>query len=244
LVEARLGKSSPVGKSSPEEERRLLALLNDHRRAAEQAVELFGQEGANAGRRTHRERRRENPSSSPETGTAYKESSMNWDSDSEGSHSEEVLPGGQSQWDRAGMSGDPSAKTPPAEALLRETRESIREARLGVEKRLRGWQRQVQGGEGAAELERKLRRVLGQLADRDREAASRFARRYVLLPEEEIEPGEESSGESEPAYEGGGLEGEGLQSPEVQEALRGALPESIQLEGQRGPERKSPSRSR
>jgi hypothetical protein len=254
LGEARLGKSSPVGKSSPEEERRLLALLREHCRAAEQAVELFGPEGANDGRRTWRERRRENPSSSPETGTAYKESSMNWDSDSEGSHSEEVLPGGQSQWGRVGISGDPSAKTPPAEGLLRETRESIRESCRGVEKRLRGWQQQVQGGEGAAELERKLHRVLGQLADRDREAASRFARRYVLVPEEEIEPeeerepGAEGGGENESTYEGGGLEGEVLQSPEVQEALRRALPEGVQLEGvqlegQRDPERKSPSRS-
>jgi hypothetical protein len=242
LGEARLGKSSPVGKSSPEEERRLLALLNDHRRAAEQAVELFGPEGASTGRRTHRERGVENPSSPSETGTAGKESSMSRNPDSEGAHSVEVFPGGQSQQDGAGMSGDPSAKTPPAEALLTETRETIREARLGVEKRLRGWQRQVLGGEGAAELERKLRRVLGRLADRDLEAASRFARRYVLLPEEEIEPGEEGGGETESTYEEGGLEGEGLQSPEVQEVLRRALPEIVQIEGQRGP--KSPSRSR
>jgi len=147
------------------------------------------------------------------------------------------------------MSGDPSATTLSAEALLRETREAIREARLGVEERLREWQRQVQGGEGAAELERRLRRVLGRLADRDLEAASRFARRYVLVPKDEREPGAEGGGESESAYEGGGLEGEGLQSPEVQEALRRALPEgvqleNVQLEGQKGPERKSPSRSR
>jgi hypothetical protein len=167
---------------------------------------------------------------------------MSRNPDSEGAHSVEVFPGGQSQQDGAGMSGDPSAKTPPAEALLTETRETIREARLGVEKRLRGWQRQVLGGEGAAELERKLRRVLGRLADRDLEAASRFARRYVLLPEEEIEPGEEGGGETESTYEEGGLEGEGLQSPEVQEVLRRALPEIVQIEGQRGP--KSPSRSR
>ena len=160
------------------------------------------------------------------------------------------------------MSRDPLATTLPAEALLRETRESIREARLGLEESLRGWQQQVQGGEGAAELERRLRRVLGRLADRDLEAASRFARRYVLEtggeprvePGAESEPGAEVGGESESAYEGGGLEEQALreevlQSPEVQEALRRALPEgvqleNVQLEGQKGPERKSPSRSR
>jgi hypothetical protein len=141
------------------------------------------------------------------------------------------------------MSGDPSAKTPPAEALLTETRETILEARLGLEKRLRGWQRRVQGGEGAAELGRRLRRVLARLAGSDLEAATRFARRYVLVPEEEREPGAEGGGEGESTYEEGGLEGEGLQSPEVQEALRRALPEGVQLEGQRDPERKSPSRS-
>jgi len=236
-----------VGKSSSEEERRLLSLLNEHRQTAEQAVELFGPEGASADRRTWRERGGENPSTPPETETPGKESSMSRDSDSAGSHSEEVLPGGRDQQDGAEMSIGPTAATPPADAMLTETREAIREVRLGLEKRLRGWQQQVQGGEGAGALEHRLRRVLGRLADRNLEAASRFARRYVLGPGEEMESGAEGSGESEPAYEGGGLEGEGLQSPEVQEALRRALPEglqleSVQLEGQRGP--KSPSRSR
>ncbi len=237
LGEARLGKSSP------EEERRLLSLLSEHRQTAEQAVELFGPDGASAGRRTQREWGGENLSSPSETGMADKESTTGVDIPFANSRSQEILPGGESQRDGAGISGDPSAKTPPAEALLTETREAIREARLGVEKRLRGWQRQVQGGEGAAELERRLRRVLGRLADRDREAASRFARRYVLVPQKERESGAEGGGESDSAYEGGGLEGEGLQSPEVQEALRRALPEGVQLEVQRDPERKSPSRS-
>ena len=242
-----LGKAR-LGKSSSEEERRLLALLREHRRAADQAVVLFGPEGTSTGRRTQRERRGESPSSPSETGMVDKESTTGVDIPSAKSRSEEVLPGGQSQRDGARMSGDPSAKTPPAEALLTETRETILEARLGLEKRLRGWQRQVQGGEGAAELERRLRRVLARLADRDLEAASRFARRYVLVPEEEREPGAEGGGEGESTYEEGGLKGGGLQSPEVQEALRRALPEGVQLEGvqlegQRDPERKSPSRS-
>jgi hypothetical protein len=244
LGEARLGKSSPVGKSSPKEERRLLALLSEHRQTAEQAVELFGPEGANAGRQTWRERRRENPSSPSETGAVDNESTTGAEIRSGKSHPEEAPPGGQSRKGRAEMSTGASAATPPAEALLAKTRESIRETRAEIEQRLREWQRQVQDGEGAAELERRLRRVLARLADRDLEAASRFARRYVLVPEEEIGPGAEGGGENESAYEGGGLEGEGLQPPEVQEALRRALPESIQLEGQRGPERKSPSRSR
>ncbi|MCS3751345.1 MAG: relaxase/mobilization nuclease domain-containing protein [Candidatus Nitrospinota bacterium M3_3B_026] len=237
LGEARLGKSSP------EQERRLLALLSEHRLTAEQAAELFLPKATDA-----RMSEEGNPWSTSETVAPDKESSMRRDSDSEGSHPEEILTGGQSRQDGAEVSGGPSATTLPAEALLKETREAIREARLGLEKRLRGWQRQVQGGEGVAELERRLRRVLGRLADRDREAASRFGRRYVLVPEKEREPGAEGGGESESAYEGGGLEGEGLQSPEVQEALRRALPEGVQLEGvqlegQRGPERKSPSRS-
>ena len=231
-----------LGKSSTEEERRLISLLGEHRQTAKQAVELFGSEGASAGRRTQRERGGENPSSPPETGAADKESTTGADSHSAKSRSEEVLPGGHSQRDKAGMSRVPSAATPPVEVLLIETRESIREARLGLEKRLGEWQQQVQCGEGVAELERSLRRALGRLADRDPEAASRFARRYVLEPEKEIGPGAESGGEDESTYEGGGHEGEGLQSPEVQEALRRALPEGVQIEGPRGP--KSPSRSR
>jgi len=243
LGEAGLGKSSPVGKSSSEEERQLLALLSEHRRAARQAVELFGPESTNT-----RTREGGNPSSPSETEMPERESTTGIDSHSATLHSGEVFPEGQSRRDGAELPMDPSAATPPAEALLIETREAIREARLGVEKRLREWQRQVQGGEGAAELERSLRRVLGRLADRDPEAASRFARRYVLVPEEEREPGEESGGEDKSTYEGGGHEGEGLQSPEVQEALRRALPEGIQLEGvqldgQKGPEQKSPSHS-
>ena len=237
LSDARLGKSSS------EEERRLLSLLNDHCQTAEQAVELFGPDGASAGRRTQREWGEENPSSPSETGAADNESTTGVDIPSAKSRSEEVLPGGQSRQD-GGETTDLSAATPPVEALLTETREAIQEARIELEERLRGWQRRVQGGEGAAALERRLRRVLSRLADRDREAASRFARRCVLEPGEERESGAEGGGESESAYEGGGLEGEGLQSPEVQEALRRALPKSIQLEGQRGPERKSPSRSR
>jgi hypothetical protein len=237
-----LGKAR-LGKGSPEEERRLLALLSEHHQTAGQAAELFGPKATNA-----RMSEEGNPWSPSETVAPDKESSMRRDSDSEGSHPEELLTEGQSRQDGVELSMDPSAKTPPADALLTETRESIREARLGLEERLRGVQRQVQGGEGAAELERKLRRVLGRLADRDREAASRFAQRYVLVPEKEREPGaemesgSEGGGESESAYEEGGLEEEGLQSPEVQEALRRALPEGVQLEGPRGP--KSPSRSR
>jgi hypothetical protein len=241
LSDARLGKSSS------EEERRLLSLLNDHCQTAEQAVELFGPDGASAGRRTQREWGEENPSSPSETGAADNESTTGVDIPSAKSRSEEVLPGGQSRQD-GGETTDLSAATPPVEALLTETREAIQEARIELEERLRGWQRRVQGGEGAAALERRLRQVLSRLADRDLEAASRFARRYVLVPEEEIGPRAEGGGESESTYEGGGLEGEGLQSPEVQEALRRALPEGVQLEGvqlegQRGPDRKSPSRS-
>jgi hypothetical protein len=226
-----------IRKSTSEEERRLISLLGEHRQTAEQAVELFGPGLANT-----RKRGEGSPSDPSETVAPDKESSMRRDSDSEGSHPEEILTEGQSRQDGAEVSGGPSATTLPAEALLKETREAIREVRLGLEKRLRGWQGQVQGGEGVAELERRLRRVLGRLADRDREAASRFGRRYVLVPEKEREPGAEGGGESESAYEGGGLEGEGLQSPEVQEALRRALPEGVQIEGPRGP--KSPSRSR
>jgi hypothetical protein len=233
-----------VGKISSEEERRLLDILSEHRRVGNQAVEFFGPEGASAGGRTLRGRGGRNQRSPSETGAADNESTTGAQIPSGKSHPEEVPPGGQSRKGGAEMSTGASAATPPAEALLAKTRESIRETRAEIEQRLREWQRQVQDGEGAAELERRLRRVLARLADRDREAASRFVRHYVLEPEEEREPGAEGGGEGESAYEEGGLEGEGLQSPEVQEALRRALPESIQLEGQRGPERKSPSRSR
>lgn len=225
-------------KSASEETKQLLALLEEHRQAGRHAVELFGSERTSTGRRAQRERGGKNLWSPSETETPDKESSVGADSHSREFHSEKVLPEVKSQQDGAGISVDPSTATQPAEALLTETREAIQEARSTIEKRLCVLQRQVQGGEGVAELERRLHRVLGRLADRDLEAASRFARRYVLEPEAE------GGVNDRPILGGEPLEGEILQVPEVQEALRRALPEGVQLEEQRGPERKSPSRSR
>ena len=233
-----------IRKSSSEEERRLISLLGEHRQAAEQAVELFGPGLANT-----RKRGEGNPSGLSETDTRDKESTTGVDTPSAEPLFEEGLPGGQTRQDGAEMSEDPSATMPPAKALLTETREAIREARLGLEKRLGEWQQQVQGGEGADTLEGRLHRVLGRLADRDPEAASRFARCYVLEPGAEMESRTEGGIGNKSALDGEPLEGEILQSSEVQEALRRALPEGlqvedVQVEGKRGPERKSPSHLR
>jgi len=245
-----LGKGL-AGKNSAEEERQLLALLSEHRQAGEQAVELFGPDGASAGGQALRQREGGGPRSlsgteTPEK-TPDKEAPMGATVPSAKSHpeKEEALPGGKSRQEGVEVTMGGAAATPPAEALLAKTRASIREARAEIERRLRGWQRQVQGGEGAAELERRLRRVLGQLADRDLEAATRFARRYVLRPG--VAPVGQG-GADRPAPEGEVLEGSSLQSAAVQGALRRALPKSVQwdehLEEQRGPKRKSPSHSR
>ncbi|PQJ26994.1 hypothetical protein BSZ35_18950 [Salinibacter sp. 10B] len=238
-----LGEKRAV-RITPEKSKRLFALLEEHRRAAGQATVLFGSEGERGGKQVRRERGQEKPWNLWETETSDEATSLEAASPSTESYSEEVYPEGQSQKDGVKILVGPLAETPPAEELLTKTREAIQEARLGLEKRLRELQRQVQDGKGTAELERTLCRLLGRLADRDPEAASRFARRYVLEEEEKRESGAEGRGESESILEGGSLERENLQSPAVQEALRRALPEGVQMEGRRGPQKESPSRSR
>jgi hypothetical protein len=242
LGETRLAKSLP--EEFREEEKRLLALLGEHRRAASQAAELFGLEAASARGQGRQGEGGENPWRPLEAEMPDKESAIYARASSREPSPEEVLPEKQRQQDGAEPSVGPSAAPLQAEDLLTETQEAIRGARLETEKRLRVWQRQVHGGEGVAERKRRLRRALRRLADRDPEAASRFARRYVLEPGAGREPEAEAGEEDTPALDGENLEKELLPSPAVQEALRKALPERVRLEGQKGPGQKRPSRSR